>query len=79
MGKLKTESGAKNNSQLPKGWEVKKLGEVCEILDKTPQFPCFILTSFDSEAVTQGEDVNIVYIKGLMNGDILYCVIFYFL
>jgi hypothetical protein len=23
--KLKTESGAKNNSQLPKGWEVKKL------------------------------------------------------
>ncbi|SSC09246.1 restriction endonuclease subunit S [bacterium endosymbiont of Bathymodiolus sp. 5 South] len=31
--KLKTESGAKNNSQLPKGWEVKKLGEVCEILD----------------------------------------------
>jgi hypothetical protein len=26
---LKTESGAKNNSQLPKGWEVKKLGEVC--------------------------------------------------
>jgi restriction endonuclease S subunit len=30
-GKLKTESGAKNNSQLPKGWEVKKLGEVCEV------------------------------------------------
>jgi type I restriction enzyme S subunit len=30
-GKLKTESGAKNNSQLPKGWEVKKLREVCEI------------------------------------------------
>jgi type I restriction enzyme S subunit len=29
--KLKTESGAKNNSQLPKGWEVKKLGEVCEV------------------------------------------------
>jgi type I restriction enzyme S subunit len=35
--KLKTESGAKNNSQLPKGWEVKKLGEVCDIqLGKTP-------------------------------------------
>jgi hypothetical protein len=33
----KTESGAKNNSQLPKGWEVKKLGEVCDIqLGKTP-------------------------------------------
>jgi type I restriction enzyme S subunit len=30
-GKLKTESRAKNNSQLPKGWEVKKLREVCEI------------------------------------------------
>jgi hypothetical protein len=48
---------------------------VKEILDETPQFPCFILTSFDSEAVTQGEDVNIVYIKGLMNGaSLFFCV-----
>jgi type I restriction enzyme S subunit len=28
---LQEHSGAKNNSQLPKGWEVKKLGEVCEV------------------------------------------------
>lgn len=32
-------------------------------------FPCFILTSWDDEAVKNGEDVNIVYIKGLMNGE----------
>ena len=39
-GKLKMENDKNNsqfstvNSQLPKGWEIKKLGEVCEILDK---------------------------------------------
>ena len=38
-GKLKMENGNNSqfstvNSQLPKGWEIKKLGEVCEILDK---------------------------------------------
>lgn len=32
-------------------------------------FPCFILTSFDDEAVRDGSDVNIVYIKGLMDSD----------
>lgn len=32
-------------------------------------FPCFILTSWDDEAVKNGEDVNIVYIKGLMSGE----------
>jgi hypothetical protein len=42
---------------------------VREILDETPQFPCFVLTSFDDEAVIHGEDVNIVYIKGLMDAE----------
>ncbi|OIR24483.1 response regulator [Bathymodiolus thermophilus thioautotrophic gill symbiont] len=37
------------------------------ILDERINFPCFILTSFDDEAVIDGEDVNIVYIKGLMD------------
>jgi len=39
------------------------------ILKKRINFPCFILTSFDDEAVRDGEDVNIVYIKGLMESD----------
>lgn len=39
------------------------------ILKKRIDFPCFILTSFDDEAVRDGDDVNIVYIKGLMESD----------
>jgi hypothetical protein len=30
-------------------------------------FPCFVLTSFDDEAVENGDDVNIVYVKGIMD------------
>ena len=33
-------------------------------------FPCFIMTSHDSEAISQSEDVNIVYVKKLLvNGN----------
>ncbi|MBE0497038.1 MAG: hypothetical protein IBX45_11535 [Campylobacterales bacterium] len=32
-------------------------------------FPCFVLTSFDDDAVRDGDDVNIVYIKGLMTSE----------
>ncbi|SMN14780.1 hypothetical protein CRYPA_720 [uncultured Candidatus Thioglobus sp.] len=39
------------------------------ILSVKMNFPCFILTSFDDEAVVSGDDVNIVYIKGLMDAD----------
>lgn len=39
------------------------------ILNEKTGFPCFVLTSFDDEAVSDGEDVNIVYIKGLMDVD----------
>lgn len=30
-------------------------------------FPCFIITSFDNDAVAETEDVNLVYIKLLLN------------
>lgn len=33
-------------------------------------FPCFVLTALDDEAVSQSEDVNIVYVKHVMYGDI---------
>ena len=42
---------------------------VREILKDKIDFPCFVLTSFDDEAVIHGDDVNIVYIKGLMDKD----------
>jgi len=33
-------------------------------------FPCFILTSFDDQAINQSSDVNIVYIKNILHGDV---------
>jgi len=42
---------------------------VREIQKEKIDFPCFVLTSFDDEAVINGDDVNIVYIKGLMDTD----------
>jgi len=42
---------------------------VRKILSEKEFFPCFVLTSFDDEAVINGDDVNIVYIKGLMDID----------
>jgi DNA-binding NarL/FixJ family response regulator len=39
------------------------------ILERKADFPCFVLTSFDDDAVKDSEDVNIVYIKGIMNGE----------
>jgi len=31
-------------------------------------FPCFVMTSFDDNAVKESEDVNIVYIKDILHG-----------
>ncbi|HWB92026.1 MAG TPA: hypothetical protein VG605_09245 [Puia sp.] len=31
-------------------------------------FPCFVLTSFDVEAIHESDDVNIVYIKKILHG-----------
>jgi len=39
-----------------------------KMLDEREDFPCFVLTSFDDEAVGKSEDVNIVYIKGILHG-----------
>jgi len=39
------------------------------ILERKADFPCFVLTSFDDDAVKDSDDVNIVYIKGIMNGE----------
>jgi DNA-binding NarL/FixJ family response regulator len=37
------------------------------IQNRRKKFPCFVLTSFDDDAVKDSEDVNIVYVKGIMN------------
>lgn len=41
---------------------------VKRIVDEREDFPCFVLTSFDDEAIGESEDVNIVYIKGILHG-----------
>lgn len=41
---------------------------VQRILEEREDFPCFVLTAFDDEAVGRTEDVNIVYIKGILHG-----------
>jgi len=39
------------------------------VLERKADFPCFVLTSFDDDAVKDSDDGNIVYIKGIMNGE----------
>ena len=38
------------------------------ILGKKQNFPCFVITSFDNDAIKVSTDVNIVYIKGILHG-----------
>lgn len=40
-----------------------------KILEIRKGFPCFVLTSFDEDAVQQTIDVNYVYPKGILNPD----------
>lgn len=40
------------------------------ILENKINFPCFVLTSFDDEAVADGNDVNIIYTKNIMDTDV---------
>lgn len=39
-----------------------------KILEKKHNHPCFILTSFDDDAIKTSQDVNIVYIKDILHG-----------
>lgn len=36
--------------------------------EKHPNFPCFVITSYDNDAISTSKDVNLVYVKILMNG-----------
>ena len=40
---------------------------VNEFLSIREGFPCFVMTSYDDQAISSSEDVNIVYIKGLIH------------
>lgn len=40
-----------------------------KFLEYRKRFPCFVLTSFDDDAVKESEDVNIIYIKSIMRGN----------
>lgn len=36
--------------------------------DIRPNFPCFVITFYDNDAISTSKDVNLVYVKILMNG-----------
>ena len=39
-----------------------------KILENKEKFPCFVMTSYDDEAIRESQDVNIVYIKDILHG-----------
>jgi hypothetical protein len=43
---------------------------VKKLLSIRQDFPCFILTSFDDQAIVQNDDVNIVYVKNILHREI---------
>ncbi|WP_321778112.1 hypothetical protein [Sulfurimonas sp.] len=38
------------------------------ILENKDKFPCFVLTSYDDDAIKTSQDVNIIYIKDILHG-----------
>lgn len=38
-----------------------------KILENKNKFPCFVLTSYDDDAIKESQDVNIVYIKDILH------------
>lgn len=45
------------------------IGLINAIREQREGFPCFVITSFDDEAVNGSDDVNIVYIKDILRPD----------
>ena len=39
-----------------------------KILDTKEKFPCFVLTSYDDQAIKTSQDVNMIYIKDILHG-----------
>ena len=39
-----------------------------KILDIKKKFPCFVLTSYDTQAIKTSQDVNMIYIKDILHG-----------
>lgn len=42
---------------------------ISEYRKHRPNFPCFIITSHDDDAVGDSDDVNLIYVKFLLTGD----------
>lgn len=38
------------------------------ILENKKKFPCFVLTSYDDDAIKTSQDVNVIYIKDILHG-----------
>jgi CheY-like chemotaxis protein len=39
-----------------------------KIFEEKHRYPCFVLTSYDDDAIKKSQDVNIVYIKDILHG-----------
>lgn len=39
------------------------------VLEIKKDFPCFVITSFDNDAIRVSKDVKLVYFKGILHGD----------
>lgn len=39
-----------------------------KILEMKKHFPCFVMTSYDDQAIKTSQDVNVVYIKDILHG-----------
>lgn len=44
---------------------------VSKIQEEREDFPCFVITSYDDDAINDSEDVNLVYVKGILHNPAL--------
>lgn len=44
------------------------VGLLEKVLETKKDFPCFVMTSYDDEAIKSSQDVNVVYIKDILHG-----------
>lgn len=51
------------------GVEYNGIDLVKNFTSKRDDFPCFVMTSFDDDAVKESDDVNIVYIKEILHSE----------
>lgn len=56
-------------TSIPYGVDYNGMDLVKEFTAARDGFPCFVMTSFDDDAVKESDDVNIVYIKEILHSE----------